>query len=103
MREFTYMVEKQEPKFSIIPTFASDIEIPILDFVSCKNKFNNQDYIHFIDENGRIGKMKEEQIGILFILEPNKEEMDDFIRLKKESIEFLEKIKSKKTQTEIYS
>lgn len=90
-------MEETKSKFSIIPTFA-DYEIQVEDYVFVKNKFDNVNYINFIDINGQIGKMKEENVGILIINEPTQEDLDDFARLKRESIEFTEKFKNKKIE-----
>lgn len=88
---------KAIPKYSLVPKFWKEpMEIECVDIVSTQNKITGLSYVKFIDTQGRLGVIKEEEVGIHFLNFPTQVDLDDFSRLKKEAEEFGKTIESKK-------
>ncbi len=86
--------EKVEiPKYCIVSTFMENTEIPVMDYVY--SKIDNVLYLNFVDQYGRIGRMKDEHVGITLINQPTKEDMDAFFKFKAKSEEQSKKMKDK--------
>jgi len=85
-------------KYSMIPRFCSTLQvIDVIDYIPCQNKFSKESYIKFFDSEGRLWENVREGDVIIIKNFPDKEDTDDFERLKRESLE-LNKILKKKAQ-----
>ncbi len=85
------------PKYSVILRFWSvPEEIEVTDIVSCQNRFTKANFVKFIDTDGRLWDNVPQDDVILITNYPSKEDIDDFMRLKRETVELNKLIASKK-------
>ncbi len=90
---------KELPKYSIVlRIWNTPEEIEVIDYVGSVNKITHQGYIKFIDSTGRLWVVPEGDM-ILIRNFPDKKDIDDFQRLKKEVAE-LEKKHEKQVKPE---
>ena len=85
-------------KYNIIPIkFTPTQEIGVDEVVGSYNKVTGKQYINFIDENGRMWKGLEDDFIVIRNV-PTEEDLMDFARLKKETVELENIIKHKKPE-----
>lgn len=80
------------PKYSVVLRFwNTPQEIAVTDMVSCQNKFTHANLVKFIDADGRLWDNVPQDDVIPIKNYPDKEDIEDFMRLKRETKK-LEKI-----------
>lgn len=85
------------PKYSVVLRFWNvPQELEVVDIVSCQNRFTKANFVKFIDTDGRLWDNVPQDDVILITNYPGKEDMDDFMRLKRETVELNKLIASKK-------
>ena len=73
-------------KYSIVPRFWKDpAEIEALFIVGSVNRKTGTAYINFVMPDGRIGQIREEDVGILIHNTPTEDDYNHLKRLKKEA------------------
>lgn len=83
------------PKYSVVLRFwNTPQEIEVVDYVGSINNITKQGYINFIDSSGRLWKVPESDF-ILIKNFPDKIDIEDFQRLKKEVEEMNKKLEKK--------
>lgn len=86
------------PKYSVVLRFWSTPQkIEVDDIVSCRNKFTNAFYYKFFDSTGRLWDNVPESDVIIVKNLPDKEDIEDFSRIKHETIELQNKLKNTKS------
>ncbi len=80
-------------KYSIVLRFwNTPQEIEVDELVSCQNIFTHGFYYKFIDSTGRLWDNVPESDVIIIKNYPDKKDMDDFLRIKKETDELGKKL-----------
>lgn len=73
-------------KYSIVPKFWGEPnEIAVTDMVSCQNKYTKELLLKFFDSEGRLWENVKENDVIVIKNFPDKEDVEDFMRLKHET------------------
>lgn len=86
---------KTLPKYSIVlRVWNTPEEIEVEDYVGSVNKITRQGHIKFIDSTGRLWTVPEGDV-ILIKNFPDKEDIEDFQRLKREVAEMNKKLEKK--------
>jgi Mg2+ and Co2+ transporter CorA len=85
------------PKYSVVLRFwNTPFELDIVDIVSCQNRFTKANFVKFIDTDGRMWDNVPQDDVLLITNCPGKEDIEDFMRLKRETVELNKLIASKK-------
>jgi len=85
------------PKYSVVLRFwNTPKELDVVDIVSCQNRFTKANFVKFIDTDGRLWDNVPQDDVILITNYPGKEDMEDFMRLKRETVELNKLIANKK-------
>ena len=88
-------------KYSIVFRFWSTLqEIAVTNLVSCQNKFTKEFVYKFFDSEGRLWDNVPENDVIIIKNSPDKEDIDDFMRLKRETEQLNKLLSSKKPEIE---
>lgn len=94
--------EKPIPKYCIVPVFWNNVEKPfeieVIDIVASYDN-TGKVYLNFIDTDGRMWKGGLEQFVVIKNL-PDKEDIEDFQRMKRESEEAKKDILKKREELE---
>jgi len=97
-------IKTEEPavtKYSIVLRFWSEPqEIAVTNIVSCQNKITKELFYKFFDSTGRLWDNVPERDVIMIKNFPDKEDVDDFMRLKQETERLNNMLLSKKPETE---
>ncbi len=87
----------EPPRYAVVLRFwNTPQELEVVDIVSCRNRFTQENYVKFIDTDGRLWDNVPQDDVILITNYPGKEDMEDFMRLKRETVELNKLIASKK-------
>lgn len=85
------------PKYSVVLRFwNTPQEIAVTDIVSCQNKFTKANYVKFLDTDGRLWDNVMQEDVLVIKNFPDKEDIEDFMRLKRETVELNKLISNKK-------
>ncbi len=83
------------PKYSIVLRFwSTPQEIEVTDIISCQNKYTKAYYYKFVDSTGRLWDNVPESDVIVIKNFPDKEDIDDFMRLRRETDELQNKLRN---------
>ena len=86
-----------QPKYSVVLRFwSTPQELEVVDIVSCQNKFTKANFVKFIDTDGRMWDNVPQNDVILITNSPGKEDIEDFMQLKRETVELNKLIANKK-------
>ncbi len=88
-------VTQSQPKYSIgLRFWSTPQEIEVTDIISCQNKYTKAYYYKFVDSTGRLWDNVPESDVIVIKNFPDKEDIDDFMRLRRETDELQNKLRN---------